>query len=104
VYLLTPGPMTGLDATLRRPHRVIRADAPEQRERSFGFGDPVATRETVVGRAAGSRRILVVVPAQPESQFAAVWDSLLKTHRYARTSGRRLTGMVPLTVLTYQRP
>jgi mannosyltransferase len=104
VFLLTPGPMTGLDATLRRPHRVIRADAPEQRERSFGFGDPVATRETVVRRAAGSRQILLVIPAQPDSQFAAVWDSLLKTHRYARTSARRLTGMVPLTVLTYERP
>ena len=57
VAFITPGPVTGLDATLERAHRIIRAGAPQQRERNFSGNDPVLPTEEVVRRAAaGSGR------------------------------------------------
>jgi hypothetical protein len=66
--VLSPGPYSPLDVSLRGPHRVIRSGAPAERTRPFGLFDRVVPREEAAARAiaaADGRRIFVV--AAPEA-------------------------------------
>ncbi len=61
---LTPGPLTGLDVTLRRPVLTVRALAPEEREHPFTLSDPfvsvaAATKQAVADAAPRARIFLV---------------------------------------------
>ena len=71
---LSPGPATGLDVVLERPHRVLRAAAPEVRDRPFGFFDPVVRLPDAIRRAvaeAGANRVLLVSTRFPPSVVEA---------------------------------
>lgn len=62
-FILSPGPLTGLDAALERPLRVFRAGRPQERDHPFAVYDPVAPLSEVGRRAAaaaGGRRIFIV--------------------------------------------
>jgi hypothetical protein len=103
VAFISPGPLSGLDAALDRPHRIVRAGAPQQREGNFRIGDPILPPEEVVRRATdGGGRVFLVVPGQVAS--AAPWDPLLAAapggYRRARTHVTR--GFIPLAVHVYE--
>ena len=107
VAFITPGPLTGLDAALARPHRIIRANAPQRRDGNFRLNDRILPPATVVRRAAArGRRVFVVVPEPESAPSAATWDRLFAGlpdgPRRVRT--RVLPGFIPLAVHTYQRP
>jgi hypothetical protein len=82
VFFLTPGPLSGLDAALERPHRLIRNGAPQQREHNFRPDEPVLPTDEVLRRAVapGGRVFVVVVdpPRTPETvaDAARTWDRL----------------------------
>lgn len=60
---LSPGPLTALDLTLHRPHRIVRALAPQERDHPFGFFDPyvpLAAASRQAQRLSPSARILLV--------------------------------------------
>lgn len=60
--VFSPGPYGSLDVALRRPQRVIRYDAPVQRERPFGVFDRKLPLDEVIPRAtAGGGRVFLVM-------------------------------------------
>jgi hypothetical protein len=72
---ISPGPLTPLDIALRRPVRLVRAEAPAERTHPFGFADPIvssaqASREAVA--MARGAPIVVVSTLSPPSGFAAL--------------------------------
>ena len=101
VAFITPGPLTGLDATLERPHRVIRAGASQRRDGNFRVGDPILPADEVVRRAAAQGgKVFVVFPQGP---LAGVWDGLFAElpGGFRRESSRTLPGFIPLGVQVY---
>jgi Dolichyl-phosphate-mannose-protein mannosyltransferase len=86
---LSPGPLTGLDAALRRPHRVIRIGTPQQRDHPFSVFDRVAPIATDVRRAvAAARGHRLFVVGQRIPGFPGV---------------SKLTGLLPAGVHLLQR-
>ncbi|MGI8557199.1 MAG: glycosyltransferase family 39 protein [Solirubrobacteraceae bacterium] len=60
---LSPGPLTGLDVALKRPHRLFRADAPQERDHPFSFVDRIVAPSQAVNSAlaaANGGRVFVV--------------------------------------------
>jgi hypothetical protein len=105
VAFITPGPLTGLDVTLERPHRILRAGAPQQREGNFRIGDPIMPVEEVVRRAARpGRRVFVVTPQDESAPARTVWDPLFDAlpagYRLARE--QLFPGFISLSVLEYE--
>jgi mannosyltransferase len=101
---LTPGPVTPLDATLVRPHRVMRVGAPERRNGNFRPGDHVPTAEQVAALATASgRRVFVLIPIIEDFSSPEGWDQLLagSATPYRRVGERLFDGFTPLAVLTY---
>jgi hypothetical protein len=98
---VAPGPLTGLDAALRRRHQIIRVGVSEQREHNFRPGDPVLPLEEVVRRATQPSRGRIFVVSS-ESGFAAstdFWDQQLAPRRRLET--RSFPGFIRLAVLVY---
>jgi Dolichyl-phosphate-mannose-protein mannosyltransferase len=63
---LSPGPLTGLDVALHRRLPIVRAQAPAERDRPFGFSDPiVGLQQAVVEAVAAARghRVFLVTNA-----------------------------------------
>ncbi len=61
--VLSPGPLTGLDLVLHKPHGVIRAQAPQERDHPYTVFDPFTTARgaaTRAARLAQGRRLFVV--------------------------------------------
>jgi 4-amino-4-deoxy-L-arabinose transferase-like glycosyltransferase len=65
--VFSPGPYSPLDVALRRTHVVIRAAAPQQRERPFWFGDRIIggpeSAARAMAAAKGGRVFIVSVPS-----------------------------------------
>jgi hypothetical protein len=104
VAFITPGPVTGLDATLRRPHRILRAGAPQHRDGNFRIGDPVLPHDEVVRRAAaGGGRVFLVYPESADTPSAELWDPLFEAvpGGYRRVRTRVTAGFIPLAVHEY---
>jgi len=85
---LSPGPVTGLDVELRRPHRVLRAAAPEVRDHPFTLFDPVVTTREAIRRgtreAAGHRVFLVSTRFSAATARAQVANVRTRARRDAR--------------------
>jgi 4-amino-4-deoxy-L-arabinose transferase-like glycosyltransferase len=67
--VLSPGPLSPIDAALRRPHRIVRGAAPAERDHPFGFGDPVVPLEQAIAEAVAAARdgrVLVVTSGFPQ--------------------------------------
>jgi 4-amino-4-deoxy-L-arabinose transferase-like glycosyltransferase len=63
---LSPGPLTGLDVTLKRRLPVFRAQTPAERTHPFGFSDPIVSQPAAIARAvtaAGTHRVFLVTNA-----------------------------------------
>ena len=103
VAFITPGPLTGLDVTLQRPHPIIRAGAPQQRRGNFRIGDPVLEVEEVVRRATRrGRRVFVVSPQDEAAPTRVVWDPLFDAPGYRFAGERLFRGFISLSVLVYE--
>ncbi len=98
--VLSPGPLTGVDVAFRRPHRVVRAGAPQERDHPFGFDDPKIPFAQAVEEAtaaADGGRIFLVSHAPPPRTLGQ--DSALPVYRL--TASEHYTGIVPVFVGTY---
>lgn len=70
---ISPGPLTPLDVALRRPVRLVRAEAPAERSHPFGFADPIVSTAQATREALAEARgapIVVVSTLSPPSGFA----------------------------------
>jgi 4-amino-4-deoxy-L-arabinose transferase-like glycosyltransferase len=105
VAFATPGPLTGLDVTLGRRHRVLRAGGPQERDHPFGRDDRIIPVDKVARRAAAAaagRRIFLVTsfpifPANNEAVERALGA------RYRRIETRTYPGALELAVRVYDR-
>lgn len=92
--VLSPGPLSGLDAALHKRILVIRAFAPAERGHPFGVFDPVTSPADAVARAVvavhGARLIVVGFP-----NLAAALDRLLPA-RYRLVATRLYPEFIPL--------
>ena len=107
VALLTPGPVTGLDATLERRHPILRAGAPQQRKRNFRFEQGVLPVEEVLRNADArtGRRILVLTSEQEGMTSAPTWDKLVGAlpNHYHRVETRVFPAALRLAVHVYEK-
>ena len=107
VFGVSPGPLSGLDVALDRPHRVFRIGAPQQRDRPFGADDRIIPAREVLrraGAAARRQRLFVVLPdpgtrAGLSAIAAELADELPTGYRHAET--RRYPGVIGLALLVY---
>lgn len=96
---LSPGPYSPLDLTLERPRRVLRADAPQERDHPFNVFDPNVPLQTAVFRAvaaASGGRVFFLKYAGdarvPAPRFPA---------RYRIVADRTFPGFVSLALRVY---
>ncbi len=54
--VLSPGPLSGLDAVTRLPQRTFRGGAPQERDHPFGFSDPNVPLRQAIKRAVAAAR------------------------------------------------
>jgi mannosyltransferase len=113
VAVLSPGPLTGLDAVLDQPPRIFRVGVPQERDHPFTVFDPVESAAKVTSRAAAAahgRHIFVVtqripagIPGRPtyQEQARAVTAALPRAYRQVRE--RSYTGILTLTVDAFAR-
>jgi 4-amino-4-deoxy-L-arabinose transferase-like glycosyltransferase len=108
--LVTPGPYSGLDLELERPHRIFRVGVPQQRNHPFRVGDPVLPTREVVRRAAtaaGGGRIFIATADAPITASARPRIPYVEPvvrelpPRYQRVGTRIYPGSLRLAVLVY---
>jgi hypothetical protein len=94
--VISPGPLSPLDAALERRHRVIRAGVPYQRDRPFWFGDrrePVARATRRAAAAARGGRIFVVtLPTLNRPEFGPLPDPPRPPNRFRLVETRTYQG------------
>jgi hypothetical protein len=106
--VLSPGPLSPLDAALRRPHRIFRAGAPEERRSPFGFEDrPVPLAEALPHAiaAAPNGRIFFVATVFPQ-QIAGLEERTKQMPSpfpagYEVLDSRRYPGIASTAVIVY---
>jgi hypothetical protein len=104
--LVTPGPLTGLDAALHERHAIVRVGVPEKRSGTFLYGDPIATPDADVARAAklaAHGRILVLTQQGTADWIPATWDDRLAAVGFRRVGARTFDGLIRLHLLAYAR-
>ncbi len=105
--LLSPGPLTGLDVTLSKPHPLLRGAAPAERDHPFNIFDKlvplsVASRQAAV-LARGRSRIFVVVSVSNKIKSARQIprSRLSIPPPYRRVSLRFYPGVINTIVAIY---
>jgi len=106
--VLSPGPLSPLDAALRRPHRIFRAGAPEERRSPFGYEDrPVPLAEALPHAiaAAPGGRIFYVATVFPQ-QIAGLEERTKRMQdpfppRYDIVDTKRYPGIAATAVIVY---
>ena len=92
--VISPGPYSSLDLSLRRKHLVIRAGVPEQRDRPFGLFDQPVSRaraaETAVAAADGGRIFVVSGRTALRSRLFRPRYRLVETRTYPGTADLKL--------------
>jgi 4-amino-4-deoxy-L-arabinose transferase-like glycosyltransferase len=111
--VLSPGPLSGLDAVTSLPQRTFRAGAPQEREHPFGLADPNVPSRRAIARAvaaAGGHSILMVelIPPTPGQSPRETVRSLMARSGtppapYRLVDSRIYPGIVYLSVQTYER-
>lgn len=107
---LSPGPLTGLDVTLHRRLRVLRAQAPAEGDHPFGVFDPLIPLRSAVRTAvatAHGARIFLVTPAAPgpaSSLTQLEADTADFTGGYRLAAVRTYRGILPTIVAVYALP
>ena len=105
---LSPGPLTGLDAALTRPLKVVRARAPQERDHPFTLRDPYQSVSAAIGVATAlvkpGGQIMVVggslgAPTLAANAAGATPDAA----RYLRRESRHFAS-VPVVVYSRARP
>jgi hypothetical protein len=70
---ISPGPLTPLDVSLRRPLQTFRAGSPAERNHPFGFADPIVSLPSAVRSAVAAAhggRVFVISTVSPPSDIA----------------------------------
>ena len=112
--VLSPGPVSGLDAALDQPRRVFRAGVPQERDHPFGVFDKVLPVPEVVHDAVtdadGGRVFVVSLPggervpgrAFTYAQLTNAIAAQLQRAHYAPVATHTYPGIIPVAVHTYQ--
>jgi hypothetical protein len=103
--ILSPGPLTGLDAAGPLPVRVLRLGRPQERDHPFNIFDPVPSNASVSRRAgeqADGHRVFLVTTAKTLAAVGAEVRSALPPG-YRAVSIRHYPGLLPLVVALYAR-
>jgi mannosyltransferase len=74
--VVTPGPFTGLDVSMEKPHRVFRVGVPQQRDHPFTVSDPIAPLPEVVRRAASTAAGRSIYVASDSRFFAPLTEQI----------------------------
>ena len=109
--VVSPGPLSGLDVVLDRPHQVFRVGAPQERDHPFTVLDRTlpagaVTRQAVSAAPSGS--IFLVAGATPDESRPGATD-LARQVEGALPNGYRLVrsrlypGILDVGVLVYER-
>ena len=109
--VVTPGPLSGLDVVLVRPHRVFRVGAPQERDHPFTVLDrtlPAGTVTRQAGLAAAGGPIFLVSGATPSESRPAATDLARKVEAglpggYRRMRALTYPGILDIGVLVYER-
>jgi hypothetical protein len=102
VAFITPGPVTGLEAALERPHATVRGGASQRRDGNFRLGDELLDDDQVAARAtARGGDVFVVYPEPPTGSGTERWDPPLARLGYHRTATTVLRGFARLGVYRY---
>lgn len=106
--VLTPGPLTGLDAAFDRPHRVFRVGSPQERDRPFQLGDPIAPAPEVTDRAvaaADGGPLFVATQIGSVPKYTQLGNAVLGRlpARYRESETQTYEGLGTLTVRVYER-
>jgi hypothetical protein len=92
--VISPGPYSSLDLSLRRTHSVIRAGVPEQRERPFGLFDKPVSRaraaERAIAAADGGRLFVLSGPRPLPPRLFEPRYRLVEARTYPGTANLRL--------------
>lgn len=107
--ILSPGPLTPLDTTLRGGSTLFRAGAPVEREHPFNVFDPVAQAQDSIHRAITAARggsVFLVLNTFPRdttllAQRRAAARNLRFPSSYRLVQRRRFPGVVGLVVRVY---
>jgi hypothetical protein len=103
---LSPGPLSGLDATLERSHSVIRVRAPRKRNLPFVRGERLLTLSEVTRRAASEaagQRIFIAGLLPNEAYLAVIAEHVNRAlpAGYRRVAARSYVGIIGVVVLVY---
>src|SRR5262249_1874792 len=112
--VLSPGPVSGLDAALGSSRRVIRAGVPQETDHPFGVFDevlpvPEAVR-AAVAEAHGGRIFLVSLPGGERvpgrlftyAQLTSAIAAELRGADYVPVGEQTYPGIIPVAVHTYR--
>jgi 4-amino-4-deoxy-L-arabinose transferase-like glycosyltransferase len=112
--VLSPGPVSGLDAALGQSGRVFRAGVPQERDHPFGVFDQVLPVSKVVhdavAAAAGGRVFLVSLPGGERvpgrlftyAQLTNAIATRLQRAHYRPVDTQPYPGIIPVAVHTYE--
>ena len=107
--VISPGPPSTLDTTLRPGLPVFRAGAPAQKHRPFDFGDPIVTIGEAVAQATelpGEGRILLVSTGAPDvighEQRRRALRGRISDFGYERVARRTFPGFEPAQVEIFE--
>ncbi|GAC1440918.1 MAG: hypothetical protein NVSMB51_20790 [Solirubrobacteraceae bacterium] len=107
---LSPGPLTGLDLALHRPHRVFRAASPAERDHPFNFFDRTLSLADTLPpalAAAGGARIFLVAPRFSRKIIVLARRTGQQTtpfpSSYRELSRRDYPGIIGTEVVVYAR-
>jgi len=95
-----PGPLTGLDVSLKRPRPTLRVGV-QQRNHPFKADDPVLAAPVALRRAAaraGVRRLFVLSMLPIDVQLRP------PVARFRRVEARTYTGVLGLSLIVYAQP
>ncbi|MGH2966050.1 MAG: glycosyltransferase family 39 protein [Solirubrobacterales bacterium] len=112
--VLSPGPISGLDAALEQPRRVFRAGVPQERDHPFGVFDQVLPVPEVVhdalAEADGGRVFVVSLPGGERvpgrvftyAQLTTAIAAQLQGAHYQPVETQNYPGIIPVAVHTYE--
>lgn len=108
-YVFSPGPLSPLDIQLHGPHKVLRVDVPQARNKPFAPFDPVNTPEQIAHQTLMSTppggRVFIVTRPLGGGHFGPSVDEITRrlSPNFKRVQVKTYPGIYPLSVVVLHR-